>query len=241
MRAFIPSACLLLLTALGGCVGTSDPPHPVQENPNRFTYHTVDYPYAIHFAPAADTLSPDETQRLQAFLRSSSARPEDKVSVSGETSPLGQTRTARVRDMLKRAGLDATEGVDVNLAPNTVSILLTEMVAAKPPKCGDWPAFAGDAPSNAPSLFLGCALRNNLYQQVVDKRDLAVGQTPGPADAEPGMRAVQNYREGKSDKKDGKEDSPSQNNDAANSATDAATAAAGMANTGTGSGSSNGQ
>ena len=32
---------------------------------------------------------------------------------------------------------------------------------------------------------------------VVDKRDLAVGRTPGPADAEPGMRAVQNYREGK--------------------------------------------
>ena len=177
----------------------------------------------------------------KAFLHSSSARPEDKVSVSGETSPLGQTRTARVRDMLKHAGLDVSEGVDVNLAPNTVSILLTEMVAAKPPKCGDWPVFAGDAPSNAPSLFLGCALRNNLYQQVVDKRDLAVGQTPGPADAEPGMRAVQNYREGKSDKKDGKEDSPSQNNDAANSATDAANAAAGMANTGTGTGSSNGQ
>jgi type IV pilus biogenesis protein CpaD/CtpE len=237
MRAFVPSACLLLLTALSGCVGTSDPPKPIEENPNRFTYHTVDYPYAIHFAAATDSLAPDEVGRLQSFLQHSSARPEDKVTVSGETTPLGQSRSARVRDVLAHAGLDVVPGVDVNLTPNTVNIVLTEKVVTEPPKCGDWPLFAGDAPSNAPSLFLGCALRNNLYHQVVDKRDLAVGRTPGPADAEPGMRAVQKYREGTSDKKD-KEDSPSQNNAAADSATGAANAAASMAN---GTGNSNGQ
>jgi type IV pilus biogenesis protein CpaD/CtpE len=237
MRALLSSTCLLLLTALGGCVGTSDPAHPIDENPNRFTYHSVDYPYAIHFAAATDSLSPDETARLQSFLQSSSARPEDKVTVSGETSPIGQSRSARVRDVLAHAGLEVAPGVDVNLAPNTVNIVLTEKVVTEPPKCGDWPLFAGDAPSNAPSLFLGCALRNNLYQQVVDKRDLAVGLTPGPADAEPGMRAVQKYREGISDKKD-KDDSPSAANAAADSATGAASAAASMANP---SGGGNGQ
>jgi type IV pilus biogenesis protein CpaD/CtpE len=127
-------------------------------------------------------------------------------------------------------------GIDVNLAPNTVSLVLTETVAV-PPKCGEWPIFAGDAPSNAPALFLGCALRSNLYQQVVDKRDLAVGQTPGPADAEPGMRAVQKYREGVSDKK-GKGDGSSDGNGAADSATGAATSGAAMGNP---SGASNGQ
>ena len=239
MRApLIPSACLLLLTALGGCVGTSDPPKPVDENPNRFTYHTADYPYAVHFAPATDALSPAEMAKLQGFLSGASARPEDKVTVSGETSPIGQTRSARVRDVLARAGLEVVPGVDVNLAPNTVNLVLTEKVVTEPPKCGDWPLFAGDAPSNAPSLYLGCALRNNLYQQVVDKRDLAVGRTPGPADAEPGMRAVQKYREGKDDKKDSKDDSASQANAAADSATGAANAAASMAN---GTGNSNGQ
>jgi len=238
MRALLPSACLLLLTALGGCVGSSDPAQPIQENPNRFTYHTVDYPYAIHFAGATDAIAPDELARLQSFLKGSSARPEDKVTVSGETSPIGQSRSARVRDALQRAGLDVVAGVDVNLAPNTVNIVLTESVVDEPPKCGDWPIFAGDAPSNAPSTYLGCALRNNLYQQVVDKRDLAVGQTPGPADAEPGMRAVQKYREGKTDKKDDKDESPSASNAAADSATGAASAAASMAN---GTGNSNGQ
>src|SRR6185312_742798 len=128
MRALVPSACLLLLTALGGCVGTSDPPKPIEENPNRFTYHTVDYPYAIHFAAATDALAPDELGRLQGFLQHSSARPEYKVTVSGETTPLGQSRSARVRDVLARAGLDVAPGVDVNLTPNTVNIVLTESV-----------------------------------------------------------------------------------------------------------------
>jgi type IV pilus biogenesis protein CpaD/CtpE len=236
MRAFIPSACLLLLTALGGCVGTSDPPKPIPEDPNRFTYRSVDYPYAIRFAAAADAPAPAELTRLQDFLHASSARPEDKVTVSSETSQLGQARNARVREILKRAGLDVSPGIDVNLAPNTVSLVLTETVAV-PPKCGEWPIFAGDAPSNAPALFLGCALRSNLYQQVVDKRDLAVGQTPGPADAEPGMRAVQKYREGVSDKK-GKGDGSSDGNGAADSATGAATSGAAMGNP---SGASNGQ
>jgi type IV pilus biogenesis protein CpaD/CtpE len=203
MRALIPSTCLLLLTALGGCVGTSDPPLPIPENPNRLTYHSVDYPYAVHFAAASDALSAGEMTRLQSFLKSSSARPEDKAMVSGETSSIGQNRSSRVRDVLKRAGLDVVPGVDVNLAPNTVNIVLTEQVVTEPPRCGDWPLFAGDAPSNAPSLYLGCAMRNNLYLQAVDKRDLAVGRTPGPADAEPGMRAVQKYREGKNDRNDG--------------------------------------
>ena len=56
MRALLPSACLLLLTALSACVGTSDPPKPVAENPNRFTYHMADFTYAVHFPAAADTL-----------------------------------------------------------------------------------------------------------------------------------------------------------------------------------------
>jgi pilus biogenesis lipoprotein CpaD len=228
MRALLPSACLLLLTALSACVGTSDPPKPVEENPNRFSYHTQDFSYAIPFAAASDTMSPEAMNGLQDFLQRSSARPEDKVTVSGEASPIGQTRSTRVRDVLKNAGLDAKPGVNVNLAPNTVTLVLSEQVVTEPPKCGDWPLFAGDAPSNAPSLYLGCALRNNLYQQVVDKRDLAVGRTPGPADAEPSIRAVQKYREGTGDKK--KDDAASANNAAADGATGAAGAAASMAN-----------
>jgi type IV pilus biogenesis protein CpaD/CtpE len=235
MRVFIAMAGLLLVTALGGCVGTSDPPQPIPEDPNPFTFNSVDYPFAVRFTATSDTPSASEMNRLQDFLHSSSARPGDTVTVSADGSPLGRSRSTHVRDTLKRAGLAAVEGVDVNVAPNTVSLVLTETVAVQP-KCGDWPIFAGDAPSNAPSLYLGCALRNNLYQMVVDKRDLAVGRTPGPADAEPSMRAVQKYREGTQEKKDNNE-SPSQA-DAGASATGAANAAASMANSG---GNSNGQ
>lgn len=232
MRALLPTACLFFVTALSGCVGTSDPGKPISEDPNYFTYTTVDLPYSVHFASAAEAPSADELKRLQDFLHSSSARPEDKVTISGDPSTLGKERAAHIRDVLKHAGLDTADGVDINLSANTVSLVLTESVVV-PPKCGDWPIFAGDAPSNAPSLYLGCALRHNLYQQVVDKRDLAVGQTPGPADAEPGMRAVQKYREGTKDK-DSKDGSDGSDGSAAGSATNAATAAAGMASTGSG-------
>jgi type IV pilus biogenesis protein CpaD/CtpE len=200
MRPLLPSACLLLLTALGGCAGGANPPPALMpENPNRFTYHTADYAHAVHFAATADTVSPNEMQALQDFLKGATARPEDKAAVSGETSPLGQRRSARVRDILARAGLTVVPGVNVNLAPNTVGIVLTEQVVDVPPRCGPWPALTDDADVNGASRYVGCAIRNNLYLEVVNKRDLAVGVTPGPGDAEPGMRAVEKYRAGKAD------------------------------------------
>lgn len=238
MRALLPIASVLLVATLSACVGTSDPPKPIPEDPNPLAYTNQDFPYTVHFLAAAQAPSAEEMKRLQDFLHSSSARPEDKVTISSDNSPLGKVRAARIRDVLQRAGLDTREGVDVNLSRDSVSLVLTEMVAV-PPKCGDWPIFAGDAPSNAPSLYLGCALRNNLYQQVVDKRDLAVGQTPGPAPAEPSMRAVQKYREGISDK-DSKsaDESPS----AANAAASGAAALSGTGSDLPGmSGSGNGQ
>ena len=199
MRALLPSACLLLLTALGGCANSGNPLPAVPENPNRFTYHTADFTHAVHFAATADTVSPNEMRELQNFLSGASARPTDKAAVSGENSPVGQRRSARVRDILARAGLTVVPGVNVNLAPNTVAIQLTEQVVDAPPRCGDWPLFTDYPTVNGPSLYLGCALRNNLYQEVANKRDLAVGVTPGPGDAEPGMRAVEKYRAGKAD------------------------------------------
>jgi type IV pilus biogenesis protein CpaD/CtpE len=248
MRAFISAACLLFVAALAGCsnmVGTADSAKPLPEDPNAIKFTTANYAFDVRFAVAAENPSAEEVKRLQDFLHSSSARPGDKVTVSGDVSSLGRTRGAHVIDLLKKAGLEPVAGVDISLAPNTVSLVLTETVAVAP-KCGDWPVFAGDQPSNAPALFLGCALHSDLYQQVVDKRDLAVGQIPGPADAEPGMRAVQKYREGTKDKKDkdGGDDNGGDNS-AADSAMSAAGAAAGMANSGSGipgvGGSGNGQ
>jgi type IV pilus biogenesis protein CpaD/CtpE len=245
MRALIHIAGLCLLTALAGCnnmVGTADPPVPLPEDPNPFTFKAVDYPYTVRFSPATDVAGPDELARLQQFLQESDARPGDKITISGETTPLGQQRLGRVRATLAKAGLEVTPGIDINPVPNAVGLVLKETIAL-PPKCGTWPVFAGDQPSNSPSPYLGCALKNNLYEMVADKRDLVMGRTPGPADAEPGMRAVQAYREGKSGDKD-KGAAGGGDNSAAGSASNAASAAAGMADSGGGGasgGSSNGQ
>lgn len=237
MRALPHLACVLLVAVLSACVGTSDPPHPIPEDPNPLAYTTKDFPYTVHFSSAAQAPSAEEIRRLQDFLNSASARPEDKVTISSDNSPLGKARAARIRGILAHAGLDTLDGIDLNVSNNSVSLLLTETVVV-PPTCGEWPIFAGDAPSNAPSLYLGCALRNNLYQQVIDKRDLAVGRTPGPPDAEPSMRAVQKYREGTQDEKKG---SGGDNGDSAPGAAAASGAAAmGSSVPGT-NGSSNGQ
>jgi type IV pilus biogenesis protein CpaD/CtpE len=248
MRAMLHLSAACLIAALTGCsnmIGTADPLKPLPEDPNPFTFKQVEYPFAVRFTPAADAPTREEMTRLQDFLQTSSARPGDKVTISGDNTPLGQLRTARVRDVLTHAGLESAPGVDINLGPNTVGLVVKEAVAI-PPKCGDWPIFAGDQPSNAPSPYLGCALKTNLYEMVVDKRDLAVGRTPGPADAEPGMRAVQTYREGKSPLSSNGASAASgaaSGSDAGDSASGAATAAGGMANSGTGAsgGSDNGQ
>lgn len=249
MRVALAPAALLLITVLTGCnnmVGTADPPYPLPEDPNPFTYRRVDYPFVVRYAATAQTPALGEMTRLQDFLKAANARPGDKATVSAANSALGQARGAQLRDTLKRAGLDPVAGVDVNLATDTVSVVLEESVVV-PPDCSNWPVLAGDQPSNAPMMNLGCALHSNLYQMVVDKRDLAVGRTPGPADAEPGMRAVQKYREGTSDKNGAGQsgaNSGNGDNSAAGSATSAANVAAGMASEGgaaPGGGTSNGQ
>ncbi len=197
MRAFTLTSMLLASFTLVGCVGTADPPSAIPESPNPITQKHAEYPFELRFF--GNTVDPDrnEIDRLQGFLQTSSARPGDKVTVSSENTPLGQNRRARISDILARAGLAPISGVDLRVGPNAVSLVLDEIVAVAP-ECGPWPIYAGDQPQNAPSLNLGCALHNNIYQMAVDKRDLVVGRTPGPGDAEPGMRAVQTYREGKS-------------------------------------------
>jgi type IV pilus biogenesis protein CpaD/CtpE len=242
MRALALTSTLLATLALVGCVGTADPPHAIPENPNPITSKKVDYPFELRFGGTVITPSADEIGRLQNFLQTTSARPGDKVTVSSENTALGQSRRTRVTEILANAGLAPISGVDLRVGPNAVSLVLQETVAVAP-DCGEWPIYAGDQPQNAPSLNLGCALHSNLYQMVVDKRDLVVGRTPGPADAEPFMRAVQTYREGKSpiDSSGGAAAGGGGGGTPAGSAAiAAATGAASLANIG-GGGASNGQ
>jgi type IV pilus biogenesis protein CpaD/CtpE len=229
---------LLAAVALSGCASHDDLPPPRPENPNPFTYQHADFPFTVSFAPGATSPSAAEVSRLQSFLTTASARPGDTVRLSAEQTNLGRARIARLSDILARAGLLPATTIDLQPMPNTVGVMLDEVVVAEP-HCGPWPVFAGE-PSNEPAPFLGCALRNNLYQMVVDKRDLAVGRTPGPADAQPGMRAVQTYREGKAPSTGGDKDekSGSKSGDSASGMTPTPSGAGGNSS---GSGGQSGQ
>ncbi len=231
--------------ALAGCAAGDPMGKSQPENPNRITYTTTELDHDVHFVGAVATLSPSEAARLRDFLRSAEARPGDQVALGAGGGILDQERLGSVIAALRRLGLADIGTAPPPGVPNTVSVALRQMVAVQP-VCGQWPALGTGDMLNSPASYLGCANASNLYDMVVDKRDLAVGRTPGPADAEPGIRAVQTYREGKSPLSNNTGAGPDQSgNAAAASATGAATAAAGLAGIGSGlpsaSGSGNGQ
>jgi len=249
MRLFSRSdhACALIAAviagfALAGCAASDPMGQSLPEIPNRIAYTAVEHDHDVLFVGAVAAPSADETRRLRDFLRTAEARPGDQVAIGAGGGTLDQARRASILAALQAMGLTDIGTAPAPSIPNSVSVVLRQTTAVKP-SCGEWPVLGAGDMLNAPASYLGCANANNLYDMVVDKRDLTVGRTPGPADAEPGMRAVQTYREGKSPISDGTGASPA--GAGAAGATNAATAAASLAGTGFGMpsplGSGNGQ
>lgn len=174
-----------------GCVAMDPTGRSLPEDPNPIGFTLLQREHPIFFANAAQNLSPDERQRLFAFLRSVDARPGDHVDIATDDSNLGRARRQSLTDTLIEAGLSDIGAIAAT--PGTTYIELSQRVAV-PPHCQPWPALGAGDTLNAPMPFLGCAAAGNLYQMVVDKRDLAVGRTPGPGPADGSIRAVDTYR-----------------------------------------------
>ena len=196
-KAAGPLLVLCAGLALVGCAAMDPMGKPSPEAPNRITYTPIERDHDVRFAGNTANPNADEATGLQDFLRRNDVRDGDKISLSADTSTLGQARRARVLDMLSRAGLTQVADAPAPAIPNTVTVVVRQMTAVAP-TCPAWPSLGSGDTLNAPSSRFGCTTAANLYEMVVDKRDLAVGRKPGPEDAEPGMRAVQTYREGKS-------------------------------------------
>lgn len=148
----------------------------------------------VHFAPGMERMSPAEGASLAAFLRRAGAHPGDTAIVAGDETGVGAARRARVIEVVRSMGLAAkSEPTHADRAAVTVTL---EGVTAFPfADCPYWQVMGSDS-GNAPGSNFGCASSANLYLMVADPRDLVAGREPGPADAEPGMRAVKVYREG---------------------------------------------
>jgi type IV pilus biogenesis protein CpaD/CtpE len=241
---------LLVLCAglsLVGCASMDPMKKSSPEVPNTITYMPVEHDHDVRFAANTAAPSAEEAGQVQDFLNRIEVRDGDTITIGVDGGPLGQARRDRVLGLLKHDGLTDVGDAPAPRTPNVVTLVVRQMTAV-PPTCGDWPKLGSGDTLNAPSSQLGCATANNLYDMVIDKRDLAVGRKPGIGDAEPGMRAVQTYREGKSplDANGGGAPAGAPGaNPAGDSAVAAATGAASLGSSGSGTpatpGSGNGQ
>ena len=62
------------------------------------------------------------------------------------------------------------------------------------PNCPDWSKKPGTDFENRRASNFGCATETNLGLMVANPRDLVVGRSPGPADAEHNAQSLVRYR-----------------------------------------------
>lgn len=188
-----------LALAAAACTNTPPPAAPVAagEEPNPITIRQVAVSHPVRFEPGVSSLSQAQRASLLAFLHAKSARPGETATVQAGSSPLDAARLTWVMTALRQAGLEvATAPAGPGLGRDTLEVSLERSVAVLP-HCPNWTQQVGSDPLNAPSTNLGCATAVDLAVMVADPHDLVSGRTPGPVDAAPSIRAVEDYRSGK--------------------------------------------
>lgn len=188
--------CAVLLLALAGCNSPTEQWQPV-EAPKTNKVEFVRLNHSVRFAPGSAALAPAEARRLGAFVDDAEIAGGEEVFVAtGEADGLAQKRQAAVRTLLSRRGIRAVPLATANAARDEVA-LQVERYVVTPPACPNWSKPSGGDPTNTVGSNFGCATATNLGLMVAEPRDLLVGRKPGPADAEPALRAVHKYRTGK--------------------------------------------
>lgn len=194
--------CAALSLALAGCNSPVEQWEPV-EAPKANKVEFVRLSHAVRFAPGNAALAPTEARRLIAFIDDAEIAGGEEIYLeSGSADGLAQKRQAAVRGVLSRRGIRA-----VSLPPPDATVdypargdevgLQVERYVVTPPACPNWSKPPGGDPTNTVGSNFGCATATDLGLMVAEPRDLLVGRKPGPADAEPALRAIHNYRAGK--------------------------------------------
>jgi pilus assembly protein CpaD len=187
----------VLILALTGCDSPVEQWQPA-EAPKANKVEFVRLAHSVRFAPGAAALAPAEARRLIAFIDDAEIAGGDEIYLdTGPADGLAQKRQATVRALLSRRGIRAVALPGGNAARGDEVALQVERYVVTPPACPNWSKPSGGDPTNTVGSNFGCATATNLGLMVADPRDLLVGRKPGPADAEPAVRAVHNYRTGK--------------------------------------------
>ncbi|HZS81939.1 MAG TPA: CpaD family pilus assembly lipoprotein [Stellaceae bacterium] len=199
----IPLIGLVALAALGGCESPVEEWQPV-EAPKTSKVELARLSHTVRFEPSATKMSPSETTRLVGFLDDSDLVPGEHVYLQApRDDSLSRAREATIRRILARRGIlvgtvpESKSPLGEQLALGDVVTIELERYVVTPPDCPNWSKPTGGDPTNTVASNFGCATATNLGLMVANPRDLIAGRRAGPADAEPALRAIQNYRAGK--------------------------------------------
>jgi pilus assembly protein CpaD len=189
----------LLVLSLAACTP------PQSSDDNDFTSFSMTKPihvervrvqYSAAFAPGKSDLPYDEALHLETFLDQAGVRPNDRVFVSSPAGdPLAGAREGRIAALLdhRTVGVVPLSAPPSGVAANHVLIQVDRYVAT-PPRCPNWSGSPETGHGNQPSSNVGCADATNLAEMIDNPRDLMMGRDMGPADAEPGLNAINRYR-----------------------------------------------
>jgi pilus assembly protein CpaD len=187
-------AAMLVPLLMPGCSSA-----PMNDAPRKIEVKPTVATHPVYFGVGETNLSSAETDSLRSFMEGGRLTKIQSVTVVAADNPVAAARSARVDATLNEFGYTHTDGLAASgVADNAVAVVV-KRIAAVPPACPQWQGLGGYDPLNSPMANLGCANAMNLYLMVADPRDLVSGRTMGPADAQPGMIAVDNYRNAKPD------------------------------------------
>lgn len=194
---------LAVMLALAACDTPVEQWQPVEaQKTNKVEFVRLNH--SVRFAPGVASLAPVEAHRLNAFIDDAEiAGGEDIYLDMAAADGLARKRQAAVRGLLSRRGIRTVpmptiaDPTRVVAARGDEVALQVERYVVTPPSCPNWSKPPGGDPTNSVGSNFGCATATNLGLMVAEPRDLLIGRRPGPADAEPALRAVRNYRSGK--------------------------------------------
>jgi pilus assembly protein CpaD len=190
-----PFPFLFAVLLLGACQTPPEelpPPEPVAS----LQVSHVRVQYAAAYSPGQTALGQNEATRLEAFLDQAGLRSGDKVYVSLPNGDLlAAARIGRMAALLaqRNIGAETVAAPATGLAANHMLVMVDRYVVT-PPACPNWSDSPTTPHDNTPNSNYGCATLSNLAEMIDNPRDLEMGRPLGPADADPGLHAIQRYR-----------------------------------------------
>ncbi len=179
-------ACAFLVTAScaspvndGSVVADGMTNHPIAVEPS---YQSI----KVSFSGAGSSLQPDDSAKLDSFVRTYLAKGNGSISISAPDGPMSRETISYFGERLAALGVPrANILVGTHEAAGgdmRVEIGYVGYITHTDP-CANWSDNAADNADNLPRPDFGCSVQQNIAAMVADPRDLMGPRPLSPADA----------------------------------------------------------